>query len=343
MLLGKLSKKVSKFTRKSLTKLHDKPLAPPTKKQAELIEEFKTAFRQLQPAETANCSLSEREWLNNANGLRQLFIEEDPREFLRWHLVSSKMFVKYAGYTARELKYLQQRRDWASRWSGAIEEVQVGHPLPYFRYPKSSANLIHHAYHWAEFEEKTGLRISDIGTIFEFGGGYGNMCRLLHNLGFRGRYVIFDIPAFSLLQRFFLESAGIPTLGRNCAETDKSAVICVSDVEQLKEALSNRDRDACSVFTATWSISETSIDIRNLILPLTSSFDAFLISYQRSFQEMDNVAFFERWKGEHKNIEWHEWEIEHLVNNWYLFGRRRADCQSESRQSAFGNVTGITY
>ena len=279
----KLAKKITKFARKSLTKIHDKPLAGPTERQKRLIEKLRASFNQLAPIEASGCENSEKEWQNNVRNLKQLVLNDDPREFLRWHLISSIMFVKYSNYIAPEFKYLRQRPDWNSRWSKAIEEVPCGHPLPYYNYPKSSANLIHHAYHWAKFEEKTGIDISKINTVFEFGGGYGSMCRLLYNLGFSGRYIIFDMPAFSLLQKFFLESIGLP-VDDSDSHDKESAIFCVSETEQLKKAL-NASGQGRSVFIATWSISETPADVRRQILPLIDSFDAYLISYQKHFQK----------------------------------------------------------
>jgi len=69
--------------------------------------------------------------------------------------------------------------------------------------------LIHHTYHIAQFEDKVGERISNFDFIFKFGGGYGSMCKLLHNPGFKGRYVLYDFPVFSALQEFFLKCHNI--------------------------------------------------------------------------------------------------------------------------------------
>ena len=81
------------------------------------------------------------------------------------------------------------------------------------------------------------------------------------------------------------------------------------------------------MFIATWSISEAPISIRNSISPLVSQFDEFLITYQHQFQGVNNVVFFENWKSSQRAIEWYEWEIEHIPENRYLVGKRKANYQ----------------
>jgi hypothetical protein len=324
MSLKNLKKKISRHKAKLVSRIHDKPLAQPDDKELELIEELRSNLRELSFAEAVDCPDSERKWSGNSNCLKELVLTNDAREFLRWHAISGSMFVKHAGYIEQELKYLKSLPDWDSRWAEAIKECSTGHPIPYHLYPKSSANLIHHAYHWAQFEEKTGVGVNNIDFIFEFGGGYGSMCRLLYNLGFRGNYLLFDLPAFSALQKFFLKSIGVRVHSIDSFNKGEQGAICISELEQLKEILSERSGEEKSMFIATWSISEAPVGIRALILPFISRFNAFLIAYQHQFKEVDNVAFFKDWKTTQEDINWYEWEIEHIKRSWYLVGQRMA-------------------
>lgn len=324
-MFNKWKKKLSKYASKSLSSLYDKPLAPPTDREKELIEEIRTSFRGLPISETMNCSASEKEWSDYANRLKELVLNNDPREFLRWHVISGTMFVKHTSYITPELKYLKSRPDWQGRWREAIEESPVGHPIPYWRYSSSSGNLIHHAYHLAKFEEKTTMRINNVNYIFEFGGGYGSMCRLIHKLGFQGKYVIFDLPSFSALQQFFLKSIGAKVHSFDSFKAGENGVICISNLQQLRKILPDRTEASDSMFIATWSISEAPVSIRNSILPFVSSFNEFLITYQHQFCEVNNVVFFENWKAHQKDIKWYEWEIEHIPESKYLLGKRKAN------------------
>lgn len=325
MLLRSSKKKLFKYAIKLVSRLYDKPLAPPTDREKELIEEIRTSFRGLPISETVNCSASEKEWSDYANRLKELVLNNDPREFLRWHVISGTMFVKYASYITPELKYLKSRPDWQERWHEAIRESSVGHPIPYWRYSSGSGNLIHHAYHLAKFEEKTKIRVNNVNYIFEFGGGYGSMCRLIYKLGFQGKYVIFDLPPFSALQQFFLKSIGAKVHSFDSFKAGENGVICISDLQQLREILPDHTEAGDSMFIATWSISEAPVGIRNSILPFVSSFNEFLIAYQHQFCEVNNVVFFENWKAHQKDIKWYEWEIEHIPESKYLLGKRKAN------------------
>jgi hypothetical protein len=270
-----------------------------------------------------NALPSEAAWIDNMNRLRQLVLDGDPREFLRWHVVQETMFATFPLWIRKELSFLKSRPDWNSRWQKAIEESPIGHPLPCPFYPNSSGNLIHQAYHLAQFEQRTGVHVSNMGHVFEFGGGYGCMCRLFHELGFRGKYVIFDLPYLSALQRFYLRTTGLTVRSLGEFKTADDGVICTSDSEELGVLNPDSSGNCDSMAVATWSISETPIHLRSSILPLLSQYGAFLVAYQYQFGEVDNVDFFRRWKESFgKEVAWYGWEIEHMPGSRYLVGRR---------------------
>lgn len=300
----------------------DRRLPPPTDLEVELIEDLRGRLRALRYAEAGDTPPSEAAWITHAQRLSELVLNDDPREFLRWDVVSETMFVSHPAFIRKELDYLTGRPDWGSRWRKAIEESPTGHPLPYMFYPRSSGNLIHHAYHLAQFEEKTGSRVEHTGYILEFGGGYGSMCRLFHNLGFRGRYVIFDLPHFSALQQFFLKSVGIKVQPADASGAADAGVVCVSDLARLGPLLREVEgHDA--MFIATWSISESPLRLRQSILPLITQFSAFLIAYQQHYGEVNNLQFFSEWEESmDKQVVWHKQQIAHLPGNHYLFGKR---------------------
>ena len=233
------------------------------------------------------------------------------------------MYKRQDKYIITELDHLRRKPDWNKRWREAIVEVAVGHPTVFKKYPRSSGNLIHHAYHISEFEEKTGVKVDNVDLVFEFGGGYGSMCRLFHNLHFNGRYVIFDFPHLTSLQTYFLRSIGIPVYPFDRVGLETSGVVCISKLEELKNILNTSMDKSNSLFIATWSISETPWDFRNLILSLVSQFNSFMIAYQDNFGEADNIKYFQAYKRDTEHgIKWSHWKIGHLPGNNYLMGIR---------------------
>lgn len=299
----------------------DKPLPPPTHREKELVEELRDKFRHLSTLERASEFPSEIEWLNNMNHLKQLIIEQDPRAFLRWD-VMLPMVTGNATYIRPEIAFLKSLPDWKSRWYQVTIESPVGHPTPYWTHQSSSGNLIHHAYHLAQFELQTGINVNQMSSIVEFGGGYGSMCRLWFNLNFQGKYIIFDLPGFQALQEFFLKSIGITVHSVDSFKEAESGVICISDIEQLKLLIKDDIAPDKAMFIGTWSISEAPITLRKTILSLVSEFENFMIAYQAQFNEINNFDYFKTWKEEQKQINWYNTEIEHLPGNYYLFGSR---------------------
>lgn len=306
-----------------LTLPFDHPLPSSSANEVLLIDDLRRSFRAFSFSGARNVSPSEDYWLSQSNRLRELVLSGDPREFLRWGVIQKTMFVTFGRFIKKELAYLRNLPTWETRWRKAVRESPVGHPVPYLFYPSSSATLIQHAYHCAQFEEKTAVCISEMEYIFEFGGGYGSMCRLAFNLGFRGKYVIFDLPHLSVLQKFFLKSIGLAVQTADEFGTTGAGVVCISDLEVLQSLLAGRDKGQNSMFVATWSLSEAPIKLRNAILPLVAQFTAYLIAYQDQFGEVNNREYFGKWRelmnGE---VVWHAWEIEYLLGNSYLVGKR---------------------
>jgi len=259
-------------------------------------------------------------WLNARKELRRQVLEGNPLRFLTWDVVTGSMFVGNRAYIDHELAYLMQRPDWKSVWEGVIQEDPAGDPKPYKRYKRSSGNRIHQAYHLCRFQAETGLPVSRFPLIVEFGGGYGSLCRLVHKLGFRGRYILFDLPEFSALQKYYLGSLNMPLVERGAPASGKPGILCTSDPDLIGSV--TRQQAQSGLFVATWSLSETELAFRKrfMTLPAVDAAGAFLIAYQRDFGGIDNPRFFDVWRETKPAVRWVRSEIAHMPGNYYLFG-----------------------
>ena len=211
------------------------------------MAELRRRIEALGPPPAGDDQPSERIWRRFIEQFRDAMAREDPRAFLRWPTIAKAMFVSNQPYLSIELLSLRSRRDWRRRWRPALRESPVGHPVPFWALPWSSGNLIHHAYHLAQFEARTGRPAERFPAVFEFGGGYGSMCRLFHQLGFSGRYVIYDLPQFSALQAFYLGSLGLPLVDADRLAGADRGVTRVSDPAALERALRWADRSRRAV------------------------------------------------------------------------------------------------
>jgi hypothetical protein len=259
-------------------------------------------------------SAAAAEWLGNRRRLRQLLNTSDPRRFLEWDVIRKTMFAEQPR-AWEQVSELKRSAEWGSRWKAALREDRVGCPRRLRWRLASSGNLVNHATHVHYAEPLLGRRLDSFRNIIEFGGGYGSWCRLAWRLGFRGRYVIFDLPEFSALQRYFLQSVGIP-IATNGAT---AGVRLISELSDLHTEAAGADGDC--LFVGLWSISETSLGFRRQVLAELERVNYFLIGYQERFEDVDNLSFFKEWSTARRGIEWNEIGIARHPGNRYLIGR----------------------
>jgi putative sugar O-methyltransferase len=300
--------------------LYKTKLSKKTSLDSRLIEELRSEVSNISPIVTDNLTGAELEWSNNVNIIIKNILNENPREFLSWDVVLKTMFVVRAKYINVELNVIKKSNHYKKIWKNALFENKIGRPTLFWKFPKSSGNLIHHLYHLLKFKEFSNIDYTKLEIVFEFGGGYGSMCRLLHNCGFNKKYIIFDLPVFGAIQKFYLKSLGINVLSPNEYLTSESGVICVSDFQELLTIFQNISEQKSKLFIGTWSFSETPIEFRKSFIPIISNFNFHLIAYQKNFNEANNIDYFNQFTSEIKKSKWANFEIEHLKNSYYLFG-----------------------
>lgn len=289
-------------------------------REAARINKLRNEIRALPEPEAVEASAAESAWVSNRVKLRKCIFEEDPREFLTWDVMTGSMFVGNRPFIDGELHYLKSLPDWNRLWENVIEEDHAGAPKPFKGYRRSSGNRIHQAYHLARFEEAMGLPIRRFPLVVEFGGGYGSLCRIIHKLGFQGGYVIFDLPEFVALQKYYLGSLAMELIEAKDFFAGRRGILCTSDPALLGSMATSEARTG--LFVATWSLSETAPAFREQImtLPAINAAGAYLIAYQSDFEGVDNTHFFSAWRETKPGIRWVQSEIAHMPGNHYLFG-----------------------
>ena len=239
-------------------------------------------------------------WSRHRIRLRRDILTKDPRTFATWDVIAATMLPPpYARFVRQELRFLQ-RQDWAT-WSHVMRSNWI------FR-----ANAIHQAYHLCRFQMEAGAKIRDFDFILEFGGGYGEMRRIVDQLGFRGDYAIVDLPEQNALQRYYLGTLGDP------------ATAIVSTIGAVNAMIDSQPRGSRKLFVATWSLDETPLETRAVWTDLLSGFDAFLIAYQANFEGVDNEKFFAEFQKRCPHIYWITSAIPQLKRSFYTFGTASA-------------------
>lgn len=217
---------------------------------------------------------------------------QDPTRFWEWPCIYHCMLVNHWPF---QMDYELSQLD-LTRWQYALQVPHFG-PDDNASGTRYSMNLIHQAYHLTQWERATGKRIEALDTIVEFGGGYGAMALLCKRIGFEGRYVIYDLPEFSLLQEYYLSQFGM--------------------LDKVEWNPQHKPKDV-DLFMALYSLSEVEWSERaNLILQAKS----YLCLYSGQWEQWNNVEWFQ--EGLPKIAQyvknWQHTEITHLPDKWNFY------------------------
>ena len=195
--------------------------------------------------------------------------------------VHNRLFIYF------ELKTLQNSSRW-SLYKKLLIEDDVGNPVRYFLYPNSSGNKINHVYHLSVLINEFDLNIKKIKKVFEFGGGYGCMARIFSKINHNIKYFCFDTYCVNLLQYYFLKHNNL-----NVGFSKNNNFFLTSNSEANKDYFKD---NLHSLFIANWSISESPIKFRKKFEKIIKSSNYILISFQESFEDIDNLKYFNELK-----------------------------------------------
>jgi hypothetical protein len=154
--------------------------------------------------------------------------------------------------------------------------------------------MIHYAYHIDIFQKKYNKDIKNFDSIIEFGGGYGGMCRLLRKMGFKGKYIIYDLPELNLLQKYYLTK-------EDCMDN----TVITNNFDIFNENF--------ELLIATWSLSETPLEIRDKVIKSAKN---YIMASQPSYAGNDNTKYFQ-------SLNLDIFKIYHLPEQFYIMGVRK--------------------
>lgn len=161
---------------------------------------------------------------------------------------------------------------------------------------RPAPNLVHQAYHLAQI----GADVAALRSIVEIGAGYGALCRLVHALGFRGRYVIYDLPEMAELQRRYLDLCGSP-----------AEPVWASGAEALGAAAIG----GCEILFAFWSLTEFPLEARGPLLAAARP-RRIVGGLQPQWLDLDNLQWLAHGLGRAYRVETRP--IAHHPGYWYF-------------------------
>ena len=99
-------------------------------------------------------------------------------------------------------KVKNDKKKWKF-WEKLLLENDIGNPIRYFLYKKSSGNRIRQVYHLKNFCDYSNLNLKKIKYVIEIGGGYGCMASIFYKINPNIKYFIFDTKEVNLLQYYY--------------------------------------------------------------------------------------------------------------------------------------------
>lgn len=272
-------------------------------------------------------------WQERLNNLRNDFSGCIPYDFLNNKTIKFTMFVDYCEYNKIEYAYLKKHLS-GTELKRLLTEDDVGKPntnvIADEKGIVTSGNTIHHLYHIMRYLEELMEGFGNwekIGSIVEWGGGYGNMAKLFYRLNrfanyrfFKENltYIMIDTALFSCIQWIYLSSilgedkVKIITKPGDMLERRKINIVPLSAIADNKDFIWDID-----LFISTWAISESTERARQFLID-RKCFNAnrFLIAHQcqgKDFPEAEKITELIN-----SDKYYHE-EISFIPGNYYLF------------------------
>ena len=250
-----------------------------------------------------------------------LIIKNKTINFLRNTHIQNIFFVHNRYFIFNELLELKKDKDKWLLWKRLLIENDVGDPVRYFLYPKSSGNRIRQVYHLKKYFDYSKINLFEKKYILEIGGGYGCMAQIFKKINKNCTYVIFDTVEVNFLQNYYLQMNNIPVV-INKIETGK--VCLINSLIMIREFNNTIVKDKESLFIANWSISEMPIKLRNNILNIITNFNNSVIGFQEKFENINNLNYFINYKKKIEKkclvkIQYYKKSFFNKSNHFYFF------------------------
>ena len=136
-------------------------------------------------------------------------------------------------------------------------EDALGRPTLCDRRTMTSANRAHHAYHLATHAMVTGRSLFDARVVVEWGGGYGDLARIVRRMDRNLTYVILDLPALGAVQWTYLSALEGEDSVHLVTANDPTLVPGKINLASSSFALEHLPTLRADAFVSTWAITES--------------------------------------------------------------------------------------
>jgi hypothetical protein len=233
-------------------------------------------------------------WSEHVRALEREFLPSPPFAFIRHPRILATMFVILGGSLLRA-QLAELRTTFSDdQLRTLLAEELVGDPVLMDRSFGTSHQNVHHLYHLKRFVEATGAEPARLGTVVEWGAGYGNQARIFRALhGGTPTQILIDLPLFSLLQWLYLttvlgpDSVALLDSPERAIEPGRINVVPVGLADAVPRT--------ADLFVSTWALSETARPAQDYVIEEAEWFGArhLLLAHQTAddtFPEAERIG-----------------------------------------------------
>lgn len=222
----------------------------------------------LNGAEGSNAVSEGYNWTEWAGSVRQAFRDGVPLAFLAHPTLSHTMvFARRRGIQLTHRMLNGVVRVFGKEvTSNLLLEDYIGLPTITSATWMTSANRCHHASHLAMYTQECKRNFWDCASIIEWGGGYGNMARIIRRMNPSVTYTIIDLPELLALQYVYLSS--IEGEGNvHVVQPNITPQLAPGKINLLSSqlAVSKGGGFGCDSFISTWAITESPRDAQKFV------------------------------------------------------------------------------
>lgn len=230
-------------------------------------------------------------WNIHRESLKYHFENGNISEFMSWSTIRATMYVGDGTYLREEIDDLKNSPDWSRYAAACMRSSDFGNDL----IDGMGCNALHQACHLYQWEKHTGKRVDELSTIVEFGGGYGEMARVIYALGFRGMYHFYDLPEMLTVAGYYLSQTHTPVILSNA----------FSPIKHTPD-----------LFIALVSLSEVPLASRARFMKAIR-LRGVLCLYQGTFDPHDNMAYFAEFQKTY-SLPWQSYPAPRMPSHHYL-------------------------
>ncbi len=236
--------------------------------------------------------------------------EKSPTDFLRQPTISKTVHPNCQALANEYYNEMMKSSFFKESILPGIQDSSIGNPFQFSVLPKCSPLSIQHAYHLNLIKERLGIFIpkEEISHIVEIGGGYGNLCRLVKNFGYEGRYIIVDFPEMLKIQQDYLFQNSI----------DNVEFLPLN----MKQLLPKENTDT-SILIATFSVNEMPMETRTSMEPYYTYYDYLFFAHNTFFDGINNIEYFSSLRSFLEPNFKIEYFKDKFKSSWFMLGKNK--------------------